>query len=139
MGSRGPAPKEKVTISFREAQGVPVELSATEAAIFRESVRWLRDAGTPAQEPDVLALSRLARYTAKERQLFEELDLADWVEDSLQGRKSHPKLSGWKALQAAISEIESRFGFSPASRSRIPRTGASGETENPLTNFINRK
>jgi hypothetical protein len=133
MGTRGFLPREQVTVSFPVGVEAPSGMPTDERKVFDESVGWLVDAGTPPQEPDVLELARLARFTCAEKRLFNVLEKALWMVDTRDGNsKAHPAVVGWRAMQAACMEIEHRFGFNPMGRTRLPKSKSTGKSENPL-------
>lgn len=137
MGSRGPAPKTKTTVKFRSGVEAPKELTEDELAVFNEAVSWLVNAGTPPQQPDKGELERYARYVVAERILFSRLMESGWhIEDNAGANKCDPRVAGWSALQRAIADIGARFGFSPASRSRIPKAESNGDSGNPVADFL---
>lgn len=137
MGARGPAAKEKQTISFRVGVRCPKRLTGDARTEFQRVVRILTAAGCPPQEPDADAIERYARAAVKERQLFVELEAAQWItEGDRGGIKVHPLITAWRACNSVLSEIAAGFGFTPAARSRIPKSGATGKPNNPFSAFI---
>lgn len=136
MGARGPTPKDKPTVSFRVGVRCPARLTGEARAEFRRVVRILTAAGCPPQEPDVDALERYARAIVKERELFDLLVAADWVTKGDRGGvKAHPLITAWKACKKACEDTAAAFGFTPAARSRIPKSGATGKSANPFKAF----
>ncbi|MBK8477779.1 MAG: phage terminase small subunit P27 family [Opitutaceae bacterium] len=100
---------------------------------FRRVVRILTAGGVPPMEPDADAIERYARATVKERELFVALEAADWVTVGDRGGiKQHPKIAAWNACRAVCDTAAAAFGFTPAARSRLPKAGASGKSDNPL-------
>lgn len=137
MGSRGPASKEKQTIAFRVGVRCPSRLEGEARTEFKRVVRILTAAGVPPQEPDADAIERYARAAVKERQLFTELETAQWItEGDRGGIKVHPLITAWRACNSVLSETAAAFGFTPAARSRIPKSGATGKSDNPFKAFI---
>lgn len=134
MGARGPAPKDKATVSYRVGVRCPSRLTGEARTEFRRVVRILTAGGDPPMEPDVDAIERYARATVKERELFVALEAADWVTVGDRGGiKPHPKIAAWNSCRAVCDTTAAAFGFTPAARSRIPKTGATGKSTNPFT------
>ena len=137
MGSRGPAPKDKRTISFRVGVRCPARLTGDARTEFRRVVRILTAGGCPPMEPDVDAIERYCRAAVKERELFTALEAESWVTAGDRGGiKVHPLITAWRACNSVLSETAADFGFTPAARSRIPKTGATGKSSNPFTAHI---
>lgn len=137
MGSRGPASKEKQTIAFRVGVKCPNRLEGEARKEFLRVVRILTDAGCPPMEPDADAIERYARATVKERELFNALEKENWISPGDRGGvKVHPLITAWRACNSVLSETAAAFGFTPAARSRIPKAGATGKSDNPFSRFI---
>lgn len=133
MGARGPAPKDKATVAFRVGVRCPSRLTGDARTEFRRVVRILTAGGVPPMEPDVDAIERYARATVKEREHFAALEAAGWVTVGAEGGlKVHPLITAWSACTAVCAATAAAFGFTPAARSRIPKTGATGKSSNPF-------
>ena len=133
MGQRGPVPKDKPTVSFRVGVRCPARLTGEARTEFRRVVRILTAGGNPPQEPDADAIERYARAAVKERELFAELEKEKWVTKGDRGGiKVHPLITAWRACNAVCQETAAAFGLTPAARSRIPKSGATGKSDNPF-------
>lgn len=137
MGSRGPAPKDKQTVAFKVGVVCPDRLQGEAREEFNRVVRILTEGGQPPMEPDADAIERYARAVVKERKLFNDLEAKDWITAGDRGGiKVHPLITAWRACNSVIDEIAAGFGFTPAARSRIPKSGATGKSANPFTAHI---
>lgn len=133
MGARGKAPEGKPTISFRVGVRCPARLTGEARTEFRRVVRILTAGGCPPMEPDVDAIERYCRAAVKERELFASLEAEAWVTAGDRGGiKVHPLITAWRACNAVCQETAAAFGFTPAARSRIPKSGATGKSDNPF-------
>ncbi len=73
----------------------------------------------------------------KERELFDELEKEKWVTAGDRGGiKVHPLITAWRACNAVCEETAAAFGFTPAARSRIPKSSATGKSNNPFKAHI---
>lgn len=140
MGARGPAPKDKPTLSFRVGVRCPARLTGDARTEFRRVVRILTAGGCPPMEPDVDAIERYARAAVKERELFTSLEAEAWVTKGDRGGiKVHPLITAWRACNAVCQETAAAFGFTPAARSRIPKSGATGKSDNPFKAYTEKE
>ena len=140
MGARGPAPKDKPTVSFRVGVRCPARLTGEARTEFRRVVRILTTGGCPPMEPDVDAIERYCRAAVKERELFTSLEAEKWVTAGDRGGiKVHPLITAWRACNAVCQETAAAFGFTPAARSRIPKSGATGKSDNPFTAYTQKE
>lgn len=137
MGARGPAARDKQTVAFKVGVVCPDRLTGEAREEFERVVRILTEGGQPPMEPDADAIERYARAVVKERELFVALEKESWVTSGDRGGiKVHPLITAWRACNSVLSETAADFGFTPAARSRIPKTGATGKSANPFTAHI---
>lgn len=137
MGARGPAPRDKQTVAFRVGVTCPARLTGEARVEFERVVQILTDGGCPPMEPDSDSIERYARATVKERELFAALEAEAWVTAGDRGGiKVHPLITAWRACNAVCQETAAAFGFTPAARSRIPKSGATGKSDNPFAAHI---
>lgn len=155
MGRRGPAPKPtKLRIlqgnpgkrKVRKDEPAPPPVADGDAPDFLEGLaldEWnrvapeLRKLGllTVVDVP-MLAIycSTFASWRAA------ELKVRELTKDPKEGYAA-ALMQGWvkraKEERAALRQLAAEFGFTPASRSRVPAAGGGEKDENPLDEFLN--
>ena len=142
MGARGPAAKDKPTVAYRD--GVPAApswLSKDGAAEYARVVSEMQEAGVSPQQVDFACLMAYAAAFADYIRLRGECaEKGETMVCVSSGREMlAPRVMLRDRAQRSMLMAAQQLGFTPASRSRIPKSGATGKSDNPLAAFIGSK
>lgn len=142
MGARGPAARDKVTISFREGVPPPPDwLSDDGRAEFERVVGEMKRAGVPPQRVDFVCLVAYAAAWADFVRLrLECTKLGETEIVPSSGRMMlAPRVMLRDRAQRSMLMAAQQLGFTPAARTRIPKSGATGKSENPFVALMGKK
>lgn len=138
MGSRGPQRDEKRYVAFKTGAPKPPEwLGADGAAEYVRAVKEMEAAGVPPQQVDAAVLCTYAHAAAE----IGKLAVLIATEGStLPGPRGTPVKNPLVDVLAqhnrTLLAAAAALGFSPASRARIPRSAATGKSNNPFKAFL---
>lgn len=139
MGARGPAAKDKLTIAYREGvPSAPAWLAKDGAVEYRRVVAEMRAAGVSPQQVDFACLfAYAAAFSDYVRLRGECAQFGETLVCASSGREMlAPRVMLRDRAQRSMLMAAQQLGFTPAARSRIPKSGATGKSDNPFTAFI---
>lgn len=139
MGARGPAPKDKLTVAYRDGvPDAPAWLTKDGATEYDRVVAEMRSAGVSPQQVDFACLFAYAAAFADYVRLRGECaaDGEVMVCHSSGREMLAPRVLLRDRAQRSMLMAAQQLGFTPASRSRIPKSGATGKSDNPFAAHI---
>lgn len=138
MGARGPAPKDKLTVAYRD--GVPPApdwLSQEGADEYARVVAEMEAAKVAPQQVDHMVLARYAHAASEFAKLVIEIAKQGYTVPTAEGIKQNPLCRSLEGMGRMMDAAEKQLGFTPAARCRLPKSGATGKSDNPFAAHIN--